>query len=105
MEEITEKKVEEYLRISVKETLHGKAYKCVSPGNDGMPDRMVCLPGGRVVFIETKSPGKVSTKLQKKRQAELSELGFPVFAEVDSKAKVNAIIDYCYILMHKSAED
>ena len=29
--------------------------KFVSPGNDGVPDRIVVLPGGDVVFVELKS--------------------------------------------------
>lgn len=37
--------------------LGGKAYKWVSPGNPGVPDRICILPGGRVVFIEMKRPG------------------------------------------------
>lgn len=52
-----ESTIEAYLRDRVKE-LGGKAYKFVSPGNDGVPDRLVCLPGGRAVFVELKAPGK-----------------------------------------------
>ena len=33
----------------------GKAFKFVSPGNDGVPDRIVCLPDGRTVFVELKT--------------------------------------------------
>lgn len=29
--------------------------KFVSPGNDGVPDRIVVLPGGRVIFVELKA--------------------------------------------------
>lgn len=35
----------------------GKAYKWVSPGTSGVPDRIVILPGGRIIFIEVKRPG------------------------------------------------
>lgn len=44
-------------RILVNEVkkLGGKAYKWISPGNDGVPDRIVFLPGGEVYFIELKS--------------------------------------------------
>lgn len=35
--------------------------KFVSPGNDGVPDRIVVLPGGDVIFVELKSEtGKLS---------------------------------------------
>ena len=31
------------------------AWKFTSPGRQGVPDRIVLLPGGRVVFVETKT--------------------------------------------------
>ena len=41
----------------------GKAYKWVSPGNDGVPDRIIILPDGRVYFAELKTDtGRVSAK-------------------------------------------
>jgi len=86
-----EKAVETYLRERVKK-MGGKAYKFVSPGNDGVPDRMVCLPGGRVFFVETKAPGKASTPLQRFQQKQMRELGLTVYADVDSREKVNAIL-------------
>lgn len=30
-------------------------YKFVSPGNAGVPDRIVITPGGRVIFVELKT--------------------------------------------------
>lgn len=44
-------------RILVAEVhkLGGRAYKFVSPGNDGVPDRIVMLPGGRIYFVELKA--------------------------------------------------
>lgn len=87
-----EKVVETYLRNRAK-AMGGKAYKFVSPGNDGVPDRMVCLPGGVVFFIETKAPGKMSTPLQRFQQKQMRELGLDVYADVDSREKVNAILD------------
>ena len=39
----------------------GRAYKWVSPGNDGVPDRIVFFPGGELYFIELKTDtGRVS---------------------------------------------
>ena len=41
----------------------GKAYKWVSPGNDGVPDRIVFFPGGDVYFVELKNEkGRVSPR-------------------------------------------
>ena len=49
----------------------------------------VCLPGGRVVFVELKAPGKTPTPLQRARHKELRKLGFVVFGRVDSKLNVD----------------
>lgn len=87
---MNEKTIEAYLRDKIK-AQGGKAYKFVSPGNDGVPDRMVCLPGGRIFFVELKAPGKTSTPLQQRRQRELRDLGFTVYADIDSTTKVDEI--------------
>lgn len=86
-----EAKIEAYLRDEIKK-LGGKAYKFVSPGNNGVPDRLICLPGGRIVFIELKSPGKKPTPLQILQQSKLRSLGFDVRV-IDSKAGVNQFIE------------
>ena len=87
----SEKNTEVYLRGEVK-ALGGRSYKWVSPGCSGVPDRIVILPGGRVVFVELKSEGKTSTALQKKRQAELRALGCTVYADIDTKEKVRRML-------------
>ncbi|MGC5220863.1 VRR-NUC domain-containing protein, partial [Escherichia coli] len=46
---IREKDIENYLRDQVKK-IGGIAYKFESPGNAGVPDRLVLLPGGQVHF-------------------------------------------------------
>ncbi|MDI9448546.1 MAG: VRR-NUC domain-containing protein [Bacillota bacterium] len=71
---------------------HGaKARKFVSPGWAGAPDRIVLLPGGRVVFVELKTPKTVMRPLQKKRRAELTGLGFSVY-EIRSLSEVKKFI-------------
>ena len=87
-----ESDIEAYLRDRVREVLHGKAYKWVSPGNNGVPDRMICLPGGRVVFTELKAPGKQPRPGQTARHRELRGMGFRVEV-LDSKAAVDAFIE------------
>ena len=50
-----EKKIEQAL-LSRVTALHGTCEKFVSPGRRGVPDRLVTLPGGRIIFVELKSP-------------------------------------------------
>lgn len=53
----------------------GRAYKFVSPGNDGVPDRLVVMPGGVVIFVELKSDtGRLSPQ-QKVQLKRLEDLG------------------------------
>ncbi len=49
----SEKAIEQYLVKKVREA-GGIAYKFVSPGNRGVPDRVVVFPDGRIVFAEIK---------------------------------------------------
>ncbi len=69
-----EKEIEERLRKAVKQA-GGKAYKFISPGNAGVPDRLVVMPGGRIGFVELKAPGRSPTPLQRARMRELESLG------------------------------
>lgn len=52
-----EKTIEAKLVQAVR-TKGGLAPKFTSPGLDGVPDRLVLLPGGRIAFIELKAPGQ-----------------------------------------------
>lgn len=73
-----EKDIEKILVEQVRK-LGGRAYKWVSPGNDGVPDRIVIFPGKPPVFMELKSEkGKLSA-LQKSQMRRLLELGQAVF--------------------------
>jgi hypothetical protein len=86
-----ESAIEAYLRDRVKE-LGGKAYKFVSPGNTGVPDRLVCLPGGRIAFAELKAPGKKPTAIQRAQHRKFRGLGFIVFGCIDSRADVDMLL-------------
>lgn len=86
----TEKEVEKYLRKNVK-LCKGIAYKFISPGNAGVPDRLVLLPDGRIYFVELKRPGGKTTKLQDRQIKILRALGFDVRV-IDSIQKVEEFI-------------
>ncbi|MGI6721752.1 MAG: VRR-NUC domain-containing protein [Anaerovoracaceae bacterium] len=70
----------------------GLAMKFVSPGLDGVPDRIVLLPGGRIAFVEVKAPGQKMRPLQLRRKEQLSDLGFKVYI-LDSIEMIGGIID------------
>lgn len=57
----------------------GHAFKFVSPGCAGVPDRLVLLPGGKIAFVELKAPGRKLRPLQEKRKQQIESLGFKVW--------------------------
>lgn len=97
-----EKVIETYLREKVK-AIGGKAYKFVSPGNAGVPDRLVLLPHGAVAFVELKGTNKKPTALQEAQHRKMRGLGFAVFV-IDSKQGVNEFIDLVSPLWRLSYE-
>ena len=64
MRAMLEKNIEAYLVKNVRR-IGGVAYKFVSPAHRGVADRVVCLPGGVVWFIELKAPDGRLSPLQK----------------------------------------
>ena len=52
----------------------GEAYQWISPGNDGVPDRIVIL-GGKVIFVELKSERGRLSPVQKLQIEKLRKLG------------------------------
>ncbi|TFA77367.1 nuclease [Escherichia coli] len=72
--------IEKHLVAEVKKS-GGVAFKFVSPGRRSVPDRIVLLPGGRLVFVECKAPGKAPRADQLRG---LRALGFTVVV-LDSK--------------------
>ena len=70
----------------------GFALKFVSPGLDGVPDRLVLFPGGRLAFVELKAPSKKMRPLQVRRAEQLRALGFRVYC-VDNKEMIGGVLD------------
>lgn len=85
-----ERDVEAYF-VRLIERAGGKAYKFVSPGCDGVPDRLAILPGGTIFFAELKAPGQKPRILQEKRGEEIAELGVPAFW-IDSKEDAESLV-------------
>ncbi|MEQ1975016.1 VRR-NUC domain-containing protein [Xenorhabdus sp. SGI240] len=80
---IREDVIERHLVIEVKKA-GGIAYKFVSPGRRGVPDRIVVLPNGRVIFVECKAPGEKPRPDQLREHERLRALGQEVVV-LDSK--------------------
>lgn len=80
-----EKTVEQKLVKAVKNR-GGICPKLVCPGFDGMPDRLVLLPDGKVGFVEVKAPGEKTRPLQVSRHNLLRSLGLQVFTLDDITA-------------------
>ena len=68
-----EKQIEQKLVRGVRE-LGGKAYKFVSPGNVGVPDRIVIWPDGTVHFVELKTIRGRLSQLQDAQRKKLLSL-------------------------------
>ena len=70
----------------------GLALKLVSPGFNGVPDRLLLFMGGKVAFAEVKAPGEKPRPLQVHRMEQLREMGFKVFV-IDDVKQIGGMID------------
>lgn len=86
-----ERTIEQKLAARVK-AMGGIAPKFTSPGFDGMPDRLVLLPGGRMGFVELKTPGKKPRALQLARHRLLRRLGFKVYV-IDEINQIDSVLE------------
>ena len=86
-----EKTIEQKLALAVK-TLGGIPVKIMACNINGMPDRLILLPGGRMAFAELKAPGKPLRPLQLRRKRQLEALGFRVYA-VDDPQQIGGVLD------------
>lgn len=78
MGNILEKELEQKLVQRVT-AAGGRCLKWVSPGASGVPDRIILLPGGRILFAELKRPkGSRVAPLQRWWAQALQSLGFRV---------------------------
>ena len=86
-----ERELERQLATAVRRA-GGIAPKFVSPGYDGMPDRIILLPGGKIAFVEVKAMGRKPRPLQLHRLDALRRLGFRVFV-LDTAGQIGKILE------------
>jgi len=86
-----ENEIEKYLVYRTKGR-GGRAFKFISPGCSGVPDRIVVMPGGRIGFLELKAPGKKPRPEQEYRIRQLRGLGC-VAGTADSREGIDRFLD------------
>ena len=86
--EMIENQVENYL-IKKVSALGGKAWKFVSPGNAGVPDRLITY-NSKAFFVEVKRPGGKPRALQKATVAQIRATGMKVYC-ISTKAQVDEL--------------
>ena len=91
---MTERDVERNLKKKV-EALGCMCLKFESPGYTGVPDRIIIIPGGEIIFVELKAPGKKERPRQVYVQQRFREMGCTVISSVDSLEKINDVLEIC----------
>ena len=92
-----EKDIENYLRTQVKK-LGGIAYKFISPGNVGVPDRIIIMPNGKIYFVELKTDKGKLTELQNRQINMIKSLGQEVVV-VYGKSGADEFIERLKVVM------
>ena len=86
-----EKYIEQKLIQEVK-AVGGLARRFTSRGYNGVPDRLILLPGGIIAFAEIKASGSKPRPLQERRHEMLRQLGFKVYV-IDDDSQIGGILD------------
>lgn len=100
-----EKDIENYLKNKIKK-LGGVAYKFVSPGTIGVPDRICVLPLSIILFVELKAPDKKPRKSQQVQIRKLQALGQTVLT-INSKEQIDKLTEElkCKIIDRMNIKD
>lgn len=85
-----EREIERKLKNEV-EKAGGLCLKFTSPGFNGVPDRIMLFPKGKITFIELKAPGEKPRPLQTARIQKLRDYGFRVEV-IDSKEQIRELV-------------
>ena len=83
-----ERDVENALVRRVKK-LGGMCEKFTSPSARSVPDRLITMPDGKIIFVECKAPNKNPTELQERDHARRRQLGCDVRV-IRTKEEANA---------------
>ncbi len=86
----SEKLLEKKLRQKV-DQLGGWSIKLLSTHVTGLPDRLCLLPGGKFLFVELKTTGQKTRKIQDKVHQRLRSMGFCVEV-IDSSEGIEKVI-------------
>lgn len=90
-----EKDIEKWIRQQI-ENMGGKFMKFVSPGNNGVPDRIAIMPGGHIWFVELKTDTGELAPIQTWQIEQLKKLDVPaivVRGMTDARAFVDTLMD------------
>jgi len=87
----SEKTLEKRLGAEAKK-IGGWSLKLPAIHVSGIPDRLLLLPGGRVVFVELKTTKEKPRKIQLVIHRKLRKLGFRVEI-IDTTAQIIALIE------------
>lgn len=99
---LKESEIEGWLKSRI-EKKGGLFIKFTSPGNDGVPDRIVMLPGRRIVFVELKTRyGKLSA-VQKYQIRRLLKLNAEVAVIFGADAAEDFLQDCFHFVVFDSA--
>lgn len=88
---MAEEKFTEQKLVRAVKTMGGLALKFITPGYNGVPDRIILLAGGKAAFVELKAKGKKMRPLQVKRKRELESLGFSVYC-IDNANQIGEVL-------------
>lgn len=88
-----ENKIETYLDDEVKRVFGGVTRKWVSPGQDGVPDRILFIPLSPAIFVEVKTTDGRLSGSQIREHERLRETGtISIFTTVHGHKGVDTLI-------------
>ena len=90
MTTLLEKQIETYLVKRI-HAIGGECEKFNSMAKRSVPDRIVTMSGGRIIFVELKRFGRQPEVMQERDHQRRREMGFDVRV-IDSKEGVDALI-------------